>query len=395
MVDGYKKYEMKKIYVIIGSTSGGVSGGIIYHLNKLNYMKKKGWESLILSSDDGQVMVPAISDFIWGNYTFLKQFPNSYPNKLLSDKLQLILNLFEEKAASDIIIESSTETTALWGELFARKLKCRHIIIYINEFSLCMNSSLALFFKFKYNRGELACISKQHMIKIFKKYWIVDENNARALPCSCTNSLQKCDSKYNLLALSGKTIGYIGRIDKPFFNNMLSEILDYCKSNKNIHYNLFIFGGSNQAKAVNILKKRCSIHKNISLIVTGFIYPIPFEATQQLDVIFACAGSAVVAYKTGKPAIRIDNVDYKLSGVIKSQNPLILEMCPLGNTYSKYLSWILESTPKISIKKYDLSIDEINTERKLDEHIRFINNISSELLYYNIGNIGPVDILRG
>lgn len=381
---------MHRHYIIIGSTAGGVSGGIIYHRNKLIFMKKKGWNSHILSTEKGKIQVGGLSSFVLGQYPFLKQFPNSFPTSLLSQNLNIVVAELLKLKCEEIVIESGTEVTAVWGELIAARMQCKHVVIYINEFSLCMKPSLASFFKFKFNRKELACISDKHMISIFSNYWNVNENNAVSLSCACSNSLQYCNSIYNDLSFDGNVVGYIGRIDKPFFGQMYQEIENFCLLHSEKSYNLVIFGGSSQKIAIERLEKRCSKIPNLSLVLTGFIYPIPFAATQKIDVFFACAGSSSVAFKTGKPTVDIDSVSYCISGVLKRISPKVHVKCPKGDSYLDYLEWILNDKVKLTIDSYCLDEDATFIDNAFEDHLKFLENSSKELFYYEVDSISMI-----
>lgn len=381
---------MDRHYIILGSTAGGVSGGIIYHRNKLIFMRQKGWYSHILSTEKGKIQVGGLSQFVLGTYPFLKQFPNSFPSSILSQNLNIVVEALLNLKSGELVIESSTEVTAVWGELMAARIQCKHVVVYINESSLCMKPSLASFFKFKFDRKELACISDKHMISIFSNYWNVNENNAVSLSCACSNSLQYCNSIYNDLSFDGNVVGYIGRIDKPFFGQMYQEIENFCLLHSEKSYNLVIFGGSSQKIAIERLEKRCSKIPNLSLVLTGFIYPIPFAATQKIDVFFACAGSSSVAFKTGKPTVDIDSVSYCISGVLKRISPKVHVKCPKGDSYLDYLEWILNDKVKLTIDSYCLDEDTAIINNAFEKHLKFLENSSKELFYYEVDSISMI-----
>ena len=91
--------------------------------------------------------------------------------------------------SEEIIIETGTVVTSYWGEILASKLKCRHVIFLLDEYNNKIGLSNASYYNFKYNRGELLCISDRSLEKIFSKYFLV-AGNPYAFKAYCHNSIE-------------------------------------------------------------------------------------------------------------------------------------------------------------------------------------------------------------
>lgn len=55
-----------------------------------------------------------------------------FGEKELEDKISLLVSKVDRKS-DEIIIETGTDYTALWGELLARELSAKHFIMFLDE----------------------------------------------------------------------------------------------------------------------------------------------------------------------------------------------------------------------------------------------------------------------
>lgn len=143
------------------------------------------------------------------------------------------------------MIETGTYNTAYWGELLAKHLKAKHIVVYLDEHNDGITKDLSNFFHFKYKRNELACISKRTMIEIFNPFWNITQQTAIGLSCYCSNSLEDYDYKpIHTIPNCDYTIGYVGRLEKDALKVCINDIIQFATLNPSKTIAFICLGGS-------------------------------------------------------------------------------------------------------------------------------------------------------
>ena len=229
------------------------------------------------------------------------------------------------------------------------------------------------------------------MQNLFKGYLDLDLKECSALRCNCTNALDDYEHKINsLIPKSDYNIGYIGRLEKPFFSIIVDAFINFCKKNGEKKITIVFFGGAFEQKTVDALEDKFKSLSNVRIFITGYLFPLPIAALQKMDVFVSGAGSASVAAKAGVLSVYIDMLSYQPSGIMLDYEYLNYAKCPYGETISDYLNWILvHKEPKLPLPL------EVNYKKDWDfvcecfeEHLKFIEQSSSESAYYDLSQLG-------
>lgn len=380
-----------KTYIVICGFADVVAGGPIYYANKVRYMEQLGWRVIVIPTNKGEkVLVRGMEKFLGPYVPFILDNPNEY-NRKQRERLVDYLESFVPKDRGKTIIETGTDYTNYWGEALAERIHAKHIVIFLDEQNSRVTERVIDFYKYKYDRHELACITKPVMQNLFKDYMALDLNECFALRCTCTNVLDDYEHKINsLIPKSDYNIGYIGRLEKPFFSIIVDEFINFCKKNGEKKITVVFFGGAFEQKTVDALEYKFKLLRNVQIFITGYLFPLPIAALRKMDVFVSGAGSASVAAKAGVLSIHIDMLSFQPSGIMLDYEYLNYAKCPYGETICDYLDWILvRKEPKLPLPL------EVNYKKDWDfvcecfeEHLKFIEQSSSELAYYDLSKLG-------
>lgn len=211
-------------------------------------------------------------------------------------------------------------------------------------------------------------------------------NQCKSLPCNCTNSIEDYDhplmheiktSKYN--------IGYIGRLEKPFFSTILKGFTQFCESHPHDSISIVFFGGAYNQATIDDIKKKFHQYNHVTLLITGYMYPFPLKALQEMDLFVSGAGSAFVGAKAGVRSVNVDLLTYKPIGIISSLSPISYVRCPQGETVYDYLEWILvDKTNLPEPNKVEYENDWTKVCQSFDLHCHFIKDSETSSAYYDV-----------
>ena len=380
----------KKNYIIIGALGGYISGAPIYYRNKALYMKSKGWNVYCVSCRGGKVYVDGLDQFIVGIFPEMVQKPYLLSRKRLRKIIHEIISCIPD-TDHETVIETGTFFTAYWGELLAREIGARHTVVYLDEHNQGIYNQQSSFFRFKYEREELACISAEAYKDIFSPFWQYDEKRAYTLPCYCTNSLEDIPSP--IIADVKKadcTIGYIGRLEKDAFRALADGVEMFAAQYPTKTIALNCFGDYDNQGASARLKEKLSSHPNIQLYISGFLFPIPKKAIGKCDLCFGSAGSVSVAVKANVPTISMNVYSNLPNGFrIDAKDVFLLTQCPGCSSVSDYLKVFFLGGFRPEMKVYDLQEDELMFKKLLSEHLTFLNRaMEHDKDYYNVLGMG-------
>ena len=143
----------------MGAAGGYISGGPIYQRNKALFLQQRGWSVYYISCCHGKIYISGLEDFIVETCTSNGGRSNRNWCRLY----------------------------CLLGRVVGREIKGRHIITLLDEYNDKITSKVAPFYKFKYGRKELACISDEVMIHIFSSFIPECKAKQYSLVCYCSN----------------------------------------------------------------------------------------------------------------------------------------------------------------------------------------------------------------
>lgn len=379
-----------RTYIIICCFADKIAGGPIYYSNKVRYMEEQGWNVVVIPADTGKkAAVPGLAKYFGPYVPYLGYMPSEF-NKRQRERIMAQLMSFVPDNQDEIVIETGNDYTAYWGELLAQRIKAKHVVIFLDENNPFITADVIGFYKFKYDRNELACITKPVMQNLFKGFMELSLEQCKALPCDCTNSIEDYDdlliekvnkAKYN--------IGYIGRLEKPFMPAILNGFVEFCKAYPCDSISITFFGGAYHQNTINEIESMFQSFKNVTTLISGYMYPLPIKALQKVDVFVSGAGSAFVAAKAGVYSVNIDVLNYQPTGVfVADVKGRTSSQCPLGNTVLDYLKWILVDKTELPLPPAeDYKNDWQKVCNAFSLHLNFIKNSSSTIGYFDIINM--------
>ena len=362
-----------KSYVMITGIANIVAGGPIYVRNKIRYLKEREWNVVVFPIDDGEVYIHGLELYKGMSQPFLKHMPGEYTRRQRQVFLELLVSKIP-KESEEIIVETGTDYSSYWGTLLAEMLKARHLVLWLDEKNPNIGNKELEFLEYKYQRHELACISGQAMIQMFQGHMELLEGETYSLPCCCTNVVEEydCDLVKNF-PVGDYVIGSIGRLEKPFVPAIIEGILEFADSVPDKQIVVCFFGGADQ-KTLEKTKSALRGAKNIKLLITGYMYPLPVGAIKKCDIFLSGAGSVWVSEECGVPTVRMDMYKWTPEGFLINTVDNMHEKGLLGNRVIDYLNQVLvyKKIPHIiraETDKWNLICE------KFDMHMRFIGEM--------------------
>lgn len=311
---------MKK-YVIITPCVTNMGGAQMYVRNKCVYMQSIGWDVDIITSQRGIVYISDLKkyDFIipelgFDYFLFSKSTRERITNR--------IIRRIYKKEYDKVIIESTCIPESTWAEAIAKKCGAHHMLYNLQEYNLIKSNIEKDYLKFKYLRHELAGIVNSSLYDMFLPFWPIEKEKSYYLPAYCTNVVEDVELDRLILSEISKqqydfAVGCLSRIDKPFIVHALGDFLSYAAAHHNTKYLLLMIGGAPEGSSFErTIRKMVNGVKNVGLIITGYLFPVPAKLLDVCDVFFTSAGSSWVCMRSGVPTITYDGNDFKPIGIL-------------------------------------------------------------------------------
>lgn len=364
-------------------------GGIqIYLSGKIKYLEKQGWEiyTFFYGFTRGKCTYPKLNEYTDGKFKELYFLPCEIPQFVVKNTLNKMKKLITYNSEDEIFIESHYDVGAIWGELLAEKVKGHHTCLCCNELFRGNGKyyyDYVDFFKFKYDRYELAGISEKSMSNLFEGVYhnipvdkshlfsATPDNQVQDIECALIRDIENKD--FNIC--------YIGRAKKESFKFIAEGVKNFALKYADFKIQ-FIIVGDFEEEDKKITKKIFEKCENIILTYTGTLTPVPSALFLKIDIAIAGSGCAIMSALEKVPTILIDAKDYKSNGLLgydtneflfREKNGKCeeidetLENCLIKHTYDN----------KEFTFKYNLDRDEIYRG-----HFRFFDNSTKG--YYQV-----------
>ena len=368
-----------------------IAGGPIYDCNKKMYLEEHGWNVVVVPVSAGKVLLTPLKEYEGISFPFVTASPSSFTKKKLHVKIEELVSYVNVGTSEETIIETGTDYTALWGELLAERLNAKHIIMFLDETNRNVNDNTYKFYEFKYKRGELASISLESLNAIFSPYFELSNPEQHVLSAWCRNSVGDNDFELEKHIPTGDfVIGSIGRLEKGFVPNIIQGICQFAQKVPNQKVSVCFIGGSDRKTEEKVRNGFASI-KNISLYITGYLWPIPRNLFTRFDLFISGAGSVYVSANMGIATVRMDVITYEPLGFVKSLNPENMETQNLKNGTVEDYIWkalIEKDTPKIT-DRIPLEKEWEYISASFDKHMKFIENSANTKEYYPTNVMPP------
>lgn len=370
-----------------------MGGAQMYIRNKLLYLCQEGWKVIVISCRGDNVIIPELKEFS----SFIPEI--AYPSYLYSKKIKQIIadrliRAVNSRDNDEVIIESSTIYLSTWGETISKIIGAKHLIFLLPEQNVITNGKILEFMKFKYQRHELAGISKKTLPSMFKPFFqIPDNDSCYRLSASCNNVEADVDSPY--LHQIDKTcfdyiIGGFSRLDKPFVNAAVNDFCQY--ASLNIHKKfLFIWIGDapKGSRVPSAIAKKMQNAPNVEFILTGYLYPVPTRLLELCDVLISAAGSSRVCMRSGIPTITYDSNDLRPIGILgrTTKNSLFRDIDEPPLDFIQLMDNILVN--KIFVR---LTPNYKLASPTFQKHFDFINNACKDHLYFDFNIVNSISV---
>lgn len=382
-----------RTYIFLTFAIYGIGGTQIYVRNKLNYLRQKGWEVKVITTESKGMDPVVIKElFPYQEMVFpeLMKNPNLYTPKEREKILDRMCQVIGE-VSKDSVIEPNFIQVTFWGELLAKRLGIRNFIFLIQEDYEIHIKNYLRFFKYKFKRGELAVNTRYALEKLFDGFFEIPDGINGYLSAVCHNTVEDCKKPMvEELPQADFTIASIGRINKPFVVPMLEKLAEYAKQNCKYTFLFLFIGGSPVQEDLDRLYRIVDDIKNVKILITGPIFPIPLKLLSKVDAFVASAGAAKTSADAGFPTIAIDANDYEPIGIVGYTTEDIVHRSPDKEIIplNKLLDDILY-TRKYSNTSLKISEVEKELAEEFDKHMTYLESGDKHIQYYNIAKIKP------
>lgn len=282
----------------------------------MNYLESQGWRVLIFSSMKGHIMIDGFRKFEHLILPPLYLSPVCYRKSEVRRTIDRIISEIGDYNPEDTIIESDILQRSVWAELVASRLKCRHLSMFVQE-KYKRNTDPQSFIRFKYDRHELSCITKNGIQMLFGEDNEDVRRDARFV-AYCNNVILEAPDKYSAM-LNPKadlTLGSLGRLSKPYVPFVVEAFCKYAASHPDKLFNIVFIGDSSNRGKKDEISRAFKGLPNVNLVMTGNVYPVPVSFAHKVDVFVSTAGASNATYNVGIPTVMVHALTGDPVGVI-------------------------------------------------------------------------------
>ncbi len=372
-------------YLFFTPTILQVGGAQMYIRNKVLFLKERGYSVYVFSAAKGKdIIFPELKEFNRYFIPELRYNCSEYPKKKVEricKKIQLKCGL---NGVEEIIVESTCLEESTWGELLSKKVGAKHIVYTLQETNDISNKGIADFFYFKYRRKELVGIQEKSLKQMFIPYYEIEDSYYLGAGAGSAEDdvdhplIEKLKTRnYDIV------IGSLGRLDKPFVYSGIEGVIRYSYLHIEKRICLLLLGGA-EKEYLDKIEERVKGVKNIEVVISGYLYPVPTRLLMLCDAFFATAGSAQVCKRSGVPTVTFDCNDLRAIGVLgrTTNNNIYRGKNEPPQDFTSLLEDIIDK--KIYTKEKSTFISRC---RDYSTHIDFIINSEKAKEFFDVMSI--------
>lgn len=377
---------MKK-YVILTGTIVRMGGAQMYVSNKAQFVGKKGWNAFVFSGVQGPVLIGGLKKYEYDIIADLDESPQFYSKKNQEKIIARLIGKIGAKDDDEIIIESNTSHLAYWGELLAKKLGCKHYIFLLDEF-FNLAPSQKEYFEFKLKRGELSVIKERSLKLLFGENYNIEKPGQYILVAPCNNVVEDVeDDRFNNIPYKqfDHVICSLGRLNKNYIPVVIEGFEKFARGTTDKILYIFI-GSQPEDFPIDIpqkIKETFQGLNNVTLLMPGYVFPIPRSIMNKIDLAIASSGSAAVLADEGVTTITMDGEDGQPIGVLgyDTQERLFRNQ-PQKYTLYEIMNEVIFNN---YLSRYEYHIEgSLDDEAYMEQYFDFIEKSEKNKEYYDM-----------
>lgn len=303
-----------KTFILLTPEITNMGGAQMYTANKAEFLKSKGWNvQVFFPKMKGEIKIKSLEQY---RDNYVPDLAYSYfaltksRRKHILEKIKSVVGESEE-----IVVESQVMPTVYMAEKVAEYLGGRHIINCLDERIIESTPKQEEYLEYKLRRWEIMNASERRL----KQYFINNYSDdflqyANVVKYSCSNVVAD-DGKQFDFAPCDYTILSVGRLDKPYIQPMMDEIVVFANAHKDKKINVLFVGGSFDGKAEPLLQEKADSATNLTAYLLGYTFPLSKSILDSADVAIATANSVLVSSDQDIPTIVADIHDNMGIGV--------------------------------------------------------------------------------
>ena len=385
---------MKK-YIIIG-WCGGMGGGHIYTRNQCVIAKKLGWTPVVIHFSAKETVISDLKQFDRNRIRELRFPPSYYSKKEQNIILNKLLSIVNPQQNDQFFVESNDTCVSYWGEILAKRLKCKHFS-FLLEFYFRNKEDNLDYLVFKLKRKELAGIMQHSLPSLFKSRYLLPEDENKWINAFCTNSVENIPIPFDLdTSRYDYIIGNIGRSTKPYVQWIGEDVSIFANKHPDKRFLLLLVGGEKDSPAERKILDSLERCNNVDVYSTGFLFPIPMDLLKKIDVVTATSGCIRAAQEANILTIAYKDNERNPYGVCGCDlKEVTLPDYPIkALSLCEYLEGILfgDFCTQYPYTKY---LDYVSDEKRwqqLEEDTKYML-LPSETNYYDTTRVFPKQIV--
>ncbi len=381
---------MKK-YVFFTADIYPVGGIQIYLSGKIKYLEQNDWKVYVFYNGfyKGKCVFPKLNEYKTNKMTCLSFLPSELFDGQVYRALELMKNKIEYSCNDAVLVESHYDIASLWAELFTQKVNGTHACLCCNELFRGANKHYIKyldFFKFKYDRYELAGISNESMKKLFDgKYDNISVDDNHVFVAASDDPVQEIENAIvNKIDKCHFNICYIGRAKKESFKYITIGVKNFCERYSESQCQYIVVGDTDDSdrKWVESVFGKLT---NVIITFTDTLSPVPKKLFSKIDITIAGSGCALMSAFEGVPTVVVDANDYMSNGLLgyDTKSFLFREKNGLCQPIEKTIEECLINK-KYQGKSFELDRGPSNATF-YEQHFKFFNNKERE--YYPLNKI--------
>ena len=303
-----------KTYILLTPEITNMGGAQMYTANKAEFLKTKGWTvQVFFPKKKGEIKIKTLEEY---KNNYIPDLAYSYFALSRRRRIRILKKIKQVTGESEeIVVESQVMPTVFMAEKIAEYLGGRHIINCLDERIIVSTSKQEDFLEYKLKRWEVMNASEKRLKRYFKNNYSDDFLKYANVVKYCCSNVVLDDGKQLEFAPCDYSILSVGRLDKPYIQPMMDEIVAFANAHQDKKINVLFVGGSFDGNEEPLLQRKAATVSNLTAYLLGYTFPVSKSILDAADVAIATANSVLVTSDQDIPTIVADIYDNMGIGV--------------------------------------------------------------------------------